>query len=195
MWLLSCPGYFSKRRSASSLNASPAHAENNVHSSTSPESCAFKGDLLSHQAGRGQTLQERPRCDVTRGSRVRWIDQPNPPVVDLIPPPYVYLSGHTPTCDVMNVRMLRGRSEHVEVCVCVLLVPVWQLCSQMRWPSYLQLHFMALLLKSLSATSKFGLITIWGRDGHCPSVTRGTIIKPSSLRKGTSTELHFNLNV
>lgn len=37
--------------------------------------------------------------------------------------------------------------------VFVLGLPLWQLCSQIRWPSYLQLHFMALLLKSLSATS------------------------------------------
>lgn len=34
-----------------------------------------------------------------------------------------------------------------------LSIPLWQLCSQIRWPSYLQLHFMALLVKSLSATS------------------------------------------
>lgn len=38
-------------------------------------------------------------------------------------------------------------------------LPMWQLCTQMRCPSYLQLHFIALLVKSLSATSKFGLIT------------------------------------
>lgn len=39
------------------------------------------------------------------------------------------------------------------------LLPMWQLWTQMRCPSYLQLHFMALLVKSLSATSKLGLIT------------------------------------
>lgn len=39
---------------------------------------------------------------------------------------------------------------------------MWQLCTQMRCPSYLQLHFMALLVKSLSATSKLGLITTCG---------------------------------
>lgn len=37
--------------------------------------------------------------------------------------------------------------------------PMWQLCTQMRCPSYLQLHFIALLVKSLSATSKLGLMT------------------------------------
>lgn len=37
--------------------------------------------------------------------------------------------------------------------------PMWQLCTQIRCPSYLQLHFMALLVKSLSATSKLGLMT------------------------------------
>lgn len=38
-------------------------------------------------------------------------------------------------------------------------IPMWQLCTQMRCPSYLQLHFIALLVKSLSATSKLGLMT------------------------------------
>lgn len=42
-------------------------------------------------------------------------------------------------------------------------LPMWQLCTQMRCPSYLQLHFMALLVKSLSATSKLGLITTCGQ--------------------------------
>lgn len=41
----------------------------------------------------------------------------------------------------------------------ICYLPMWQLCTQMRCPSYLQLHFIALLVKSLSATSKFGLIT------------------------------------
>lgn len=47
---------------------------------------------------------------------------------------------------------------------------MWQLWNQIRCPSYLQLHFMALLVKSLSATSWFGLITTWrgekSRDGR-----------------------------
>ena len=38
-------------------------------------------------------------------------------------------------------------------------IPMWQLCTQILCPSYLQLHFIALLVKSLSATSKFGLMT------------------------------------
>lgn len=48
------------------------------------------------------------------------------------------------------------------------LLPVWQLCTQMRCPSYLQLHFMALLVKSLSATSKLGLITTCGQGATLP---------------------------
>lgn len=44
-------------------------------------------------------------------------------------------------------------------------IPIWQRCTQIRWPSYLQLHFMALLVKSLSATSYLGLITTWGAEG------------------------------
>lgn len=53
---------------------------------------------------------------------------------------------------------------HAPVCPCRIpgLLPMWQLCTQMRCPSYLQLHFMALLVKSLSATSKLGLITTCG---------------------------------
>lgn len=42
-----------------------------------------------------------------------------------------------------------------------LQLPVWQLCSQTRCPSYLQRHRIMLLEKSDSATSFLGFTTTW----------------------------------
>ena len=42
-----------------------------------------------------------------------------------------------------------------------LQVPVWQLCSQTRCPSYLQRHRIMLFEKSDSATSNLGFTTTW----------------------------------
>ncbi len=44
-----------------------------------------------------------------------------------------------------------------------LISPRWHLCNQTRLPSYLQLHRIALLVKSLSAISKLGFIMTWER--------------------------------
>lgn len=44
-------------------------------------------------------------------------------------------------------------------------LPVWQLCSQTRCPSYLQRHRIMLLEKSDSATSYLGFTTTWSERG------------------------------
>lgn len=43
-------------------------------------------------------------------------------------------------------------------------LPVWQLCSQTRCPSYLQRHRIMLLEKSDSATSYLGFTATWMRE-------------------------------
>lgn len=74
------------------------------------------------------------------------------------------------------------------------LLPMWQLCTQMRCPSYLQLHFMALLVKSLSATSKLGLITTCGAlsvrvAAPCPTPGSAAALCCVSLAFAASVEL------
>lgn len=56
-------------------------------------------------------------------------------------------------------------------------VLVWQLCIQMRCPSYLHWHRITLLEKSDSATSCLGFTTTWGGEGqgwghHCHALAR-----------------------
>lgn len=48
----------------------------------------------------------------------------------------------------------------------VAQVPVWQLCSQTRCPSYLQRQRIMLLEKSDSATSFVGFTTTWGEGNN-----------------------------
>lgn len=135
IWLFSWPGYCSNRLLASSLSASPGRQRTRAVSSSAvlPVPPPFPSHP-QHPSPCPRRLPVPPAC-------------PHPLLPLSRSPPR---TPPAPPCPRLSPCRVPGP------------LPMWQLCTQIRCPSYLQLHFMALLVKSLSATSKLGLMTTCG---------------------------------